>query len=195
MSNAIHQDMPGQPMRVDVGRIILAAIGMVGLVSLASAAPNALQIIRLFKKHDRRYRSPYYVNRTIGKLYKKGWIEFQKSDRGTFVRLTEKGKRELVRYQLKEKSAYQKRWDGKWRVVIFDVKERKRGTRDAIRNALKTFGFLKLQESVWAYPYHCEELIALLKADCHIGREVLYLVVETIENDGWLRKHFSLASK
>jgi hypothetical protein len=36
--------------------------------------------------------------------------------------------------------------------------------------------------------------MALLKADMHIGKDVLYAIIEEIENDGWIRKHFSLPS-
>src|SRR3989344_3897454 len=52
--------------------------------------------------------------------------------------------------------------------------------------------FLKLQNSVWLYPYDCEDLISLLKADFKIGKDVLYMIVEKLENDWHLRKTFNL---
>jgi len=55
------------------------------------------------------------------------------------------------------------------------------------------FGFLRVQYSVWVSPYDCEELIALVKAELRLGKDVLYVVVEQIENDGWIKKHFQLA--
>jgi len=53
-------------------------------------------------------------------------------------------------------------------------------------------GFVRLQNSVWVYPYDCEDLVKLLKADFRIGREVLYVIADSIENDMWMRKEFSL---
>ena len=42
------------------------------------------------------------------------------------------------------------------------------------------------------YPYDCEDLIALAKAEFRIGADVLYMVVERLERDNRLREHFSL---
>jgi len=53
-------------------------------------------------------------------------------------------------------------------------------------------GFVRLQDSVWVFPYDCEDFVALLKADLKIGVAVLYLIVEQIENDKHLRAHFDL---
>ena len=85
-----------------------------------------------------------------------------------------------------------KHWDGKWRIVIYDLKERKRGLRDKLRNTLASFGFIRLQHSVWIYPYDCEDLIMLIKADFKIGKDILYLIVEKVENDIWLKRSFGL---
>ena len=57
---------------------------------------------------------------------------------------------------------------------------------------LESVGFAKLQDSVWIYPYDCEDLVALLKADFKIGKDALYLVVEEMEGERDLKRHFSL---
>ncbi|MBI2030584.1 CRISPR-associated endonuclease Cas2 [Candidatus Kaiserbacteria bacterium] len=84
------------------------------------------------------------------------------------------------------------RWDGKWRVLIFDIPEYRKGLREKMRRTLTSIGFVRLQDSVWAYPYDCEDLVALLKADFKIGKDVLYLIVEEMEGDRHLRRHFNL---
>ena len=53
-------------------------------------------------------------------------------------------------------------------------------------------GFLRLKDSVWVYPYDCEDLVTLMKADFKIGKDILYIIAETIENDSWLKKEFGL---
>lgn len=85
------------------------------------------------------------------------------------------------------------RWDGKWRIVIYNPKERKRGLRAKLRDTLTSFGFIRLQHSVWIYPYDCEDLITLIKADFKIGKDILYLIVEKVENDKWLEQSFGLS--
>jgi len=46
--------------------------------------------------------------------------------------------------------------------------------------------------SVWIFPYDCEDIITLLKKEYSFGREVLYMVVEEIEEDSRIRRHFKL---
>lgn len=173
---------------VEVQEILLGLIGAAGMVTLALLAPNAIQVLRILKKNNRHYRSPKYINETVQRLSRKGWIYFE----GNRMRLTKKGEVALLKYQMREKVIEGGIWDGKWRMVIFDIKEKKKGLRNKVREDLKSFGFLRLQDSVWVYPYECEEVVALLKASVKIGWEVLYVVSEKIEGDARLKKMFNL---
>ena len=53
-------------------------------------------------------------------------------------------------------------------------------------------GLLRLQDSVWVYPYDCEDIVTLLKTDFGIGKHLLYLIVDELENDKNLREDFNL---
>lgn len=176
----------------DVRRIVLTVVGAAGLLAMAVMAPNALQALKMFTGKKKEHWTPYYANSVIQRLKQQGFVEFEKNEKGTFVRLTQKGKNELLRYKIKEKFLVQKRWDKCWRVVAFDIKEYKKETRNNMRRELQNFGFVKLQNSVWVFPYDCEDIIMLLKAEYEIGKEVLYIVAKHIENDRALRKHFGL---
>ena len=61
-----------------------------------------------------------------------------------------------------------------------------------MRRTLTAVGFVRLQDSVWLYPYDCEDLIVLLKADFKIGKDLLYLIVDSLENDTAFRKFFGI---
>lgn len=179
-----------------IGRVILGAVGAAGILGIALAAPNIFQAVHALKKQyrwlHRRYHSLAYTRKAVQRLVdKKMLVVFQK-DGETVIRLTDKGRRELLRYQLQEKSLEKWHWDKKWRLLIFDIEEKKRWVRDRIRQDMQTFGFVKLQESVWAYPYECEQIVTLLKADCKLNKELLYIVAGEIENDEWMRKEFGL---
>ncbi|MCI0557327.1 MAG: hypothetical protein MN733_02450, partial [Nitrososphaera sp.] len=79
-----------------------------------------------------------------------------------------------------------------WRVLIFDVPEYRKKIRETIRHSLRMIGFVRLQDSVWVYPYDCEDFVALLKADLKIGKDVLYLIVQEMEGDTHLKQIFDL---
>lgn len=85
-------------------------------------------------------------------------------------------------------------WDGKWRIVMFDIHERRRKARSQLRSLLSDAGFLRLQDSVWVYPYPCDEFIGLVRTHLKSGTgEMLSLVAEALESDKKLREHFRLS--
>jgi len=106
------------------------------------------------------------------------------------IRLTEKGERYLQRSTLVVRRPA--RWDRKWRIVIFDIPERRRVMRALLRQKLISIGFVRLQDSVWVYPYDCEELLTLLKTDYRLGKEVLYIIADKIEQVSKVKKHFGI---
>ena len=109
------------------------------------------------------------------------------------VELTSAGQKILSRLSLGQlKPPKPKRWDRQWRIVIFDIPERRRKIRDHLRMMLESIGFLKLQESVWIYPYDCEDLVNLLRTEFLIGKEALYIVAQDVEGDGRLRRTFDV---
>ncbi len=77
-------------------------------------------------------------------------------------------------------------------MVVFDVPERRRRIRVHLRAYMNEVGFMRLQDSVWVYPYDCEDFITLVKAQLKIGKDVLYAIVDTIEYDKNIRAHFRL---
>jgi len=182
--------------RQRIGKIekaILGTIAVAGVLSMAVVAPNALQALYKLGLIKGKKNQRQSAGRSIQRLVDKKLVVIKNTGRGKVVRLTETGERVLRMvdagmYKLKKP----KRWDGKWRIIIFDVRERKRGIRDKLRRTLLQIGFVRLQNSVWVYPYDCEDLVKLLKADFRIGREVLYVIADSIENDMWMRKEFSL---
>jgi len=184
--------------KINIVKIILGIVAAGGILTIAAVAPNALKMIDLFydkKKKDRDvYDRRYYVKKVLKRMEDNGLIELHRRGEGTFLRLSEKGRIELLKYQIREKVIEKpKKWDKKWRVVIFDIEERARSLREGLRQELMNLGFIKLQNSVWIYPYECAGVIAMIKTYFKIEGSVIYMTVEQIENDGWLKKEFGLA--
>ena len=137
-------------------------------------------------------RNPQHtINRSVERLERSGLVI---KDSNGFVMLTPKGQKRFSEF---ERAQYllskPEKWDKKWRLVSFDIKEKRKAAREQLRLTLKTAGFILLHHSTWVYPYDCEEFLSLLKADYRIQDEVLYIVAEYVENDDWLRKYFCLS--
>jgi len=178
--------------KINIQKIILSTIAAVGIMGVAVVAPNALQVLGQFSG-KKKYSRKIYINKTIDKMLREGNIEFVKKKDKKFICLTERGKEKLAKYELGDLEIKKpKRWDEKWRVVVFDIKEKRRSTRDFLRATLNKLGFVKLQNSVWVFPYDCEELVVMLKAGLFLGKDVLYMKVDSIENDKWLKEVFGL---
>ncbi len=180
-------------LRQDVGHAVLSVAAVAGVIAVAAIAPNCIQLLK-YLPSGRAAQRRYYIKNTVGRLIAQGYLVQTKNAKGiTCVRLTERGKQELNRYKLGTCTIEKpRRWDEKYRVIIFDIKERRRPTRDYLRTWLLHLGFVRLQQSVWVHPYECREVISLLKAHFHIGKDVLYMTVDILENDRWLKEHFDL---
>lgn len=84
-----------------------------------------------------------------------------------------------------------KKWDKKWRMVLFDVPETEKKKRDALRRKLKNLGYLEFQKSVFIYPYPCENEINFVINFLDITDNVYYLET-SIFPDKFFRSHFKI---
>ena len=115
------------------------------------------------------------------------------SRKGEVIAIRKDGHRALDRAtHFLKKSIGNTKWDGKWRVVVFDIPERLRRMRYEVRSILKRAGFVQLQKSVWIFPHESQELVELLQRETNLSDCVLYGVLERIEQDEKLRRKFSL---
>ena len=102
-------------------------------------------IPRAWKNID---RSVLY--RTLHEFHNERLVDFnQQSDGSTIITLTEKGEKFALRFKIDEISIpIPVHWDKKWRIVIFDIPEKHKGAREALRIKLSELGFIQFQKSV-----------------------------------------------
>lgn len=86
----------------------------------------------------------------LAKLKKMAWVEKIQKDNEVYYKITAKGEREFDKVLKPLKTAGN--WDGRWRLVMFDIPESKRDVRDRLRRALTKLGMGILQASVWISP-------------------------------------------
>ena len=174
-------------------KIALALFRMTTNSASAAFAPEEILRRRLFPK-DAKGSPARRIRQALQRLEAQGMIKRQTAARGWAAVLTEEGKRFAKKLHAAESIRIRtpRVWDQKWRIVIFDIWERRRGVRDKLRRTLEKVGFRRIQDSVWVCPYDCEELVAFLRADLRLGEGILYLIAEGVENDAKLRKLFDL---
>lgn len=166
-----------------------------GMLTTALAAPKLLQSFGSPDRSRSRRKELYArLNYARHRLKQRGLVFEAETPRGMFLRLTPKGRTSIERILMHEYRIPEPVWwDGKWRVLIFDIKEKRRRIRNTLRHLLTGAGFVRLQDSVWVYPYPCDEFVALVRAHLASGvGELRSLVAEALESDKALREHFGL---
>lgn len=176
----------------DIERAAFAAVALAGVLAVTAVAPGVLLVLKYIPKN--RFTFNVRAESALTRLKKKGLVEFVERKGVKYARLTEEGKRTLAYQQeiLRLKEEKKGKWDEQWRMVMFDVPERRRSVRARLREVMRIVGFVRVQDSAWVYPYHCEEFVALLKAELKIGKDVLYIIISEMEHDRALRTHFKL---
>jgi DNA-binding transcriptional regulator PaaX len=85
------------------------------------------------------------------------------------------------------------KWDGRWRLVLFDVPESRRPIRDYIRSVLRRIGCREFQRSLWIYPHKLPLFILRMFDDPQIRQFARVITTSDIDYDEDLRKSFRLA--
>ena len=181
--------------RIPIERITLGVIAVAGIIPLLAVAPGLGVILKQLGIVE-RLQGRTYVPTILSRLKKKGYITLEGSGEQRQVRITEKGRHYLEAKRVALLYRPQKRrWDGYWRIVVFDIPEKSRRARTLLRDELREVGFKKLQASVWISPDECEEYIKLLKADRRIGKYLIYLKTRDIEYGTSLVRMFDISER
>ncbi|MEK7104321.1 MAG: hypothetical protein AAB842_02890 [Patescibacteria group bacterium] len=174
---------------------ILKIVGITGLVIIAATSPYFVpNLIKVLSKRNNRFGKSYSKKETeqaMQNLKRSRLVIFKEKDGKFSVEMTEKGKRVLKEIDISElKNKKPARWDGLWRIVIFDIPENKKYGRKALRNKMKEVGFYQLQKSVWVFPYKCEKEVGLLVEVFDINSFVNLITASKIKDDEKLKKYF-----
>ena len=176
--------------------LLLRTLAITGVVSIALMAPK---MTRLLKQLDRpaKSRAQLYrrISQGLARLENDGLVTVTGEYANRRVKITEKGRAVMMKIEFGEyvipEPAF---WDGKWRVLVFDIKERRRRVRDQLRRLLDGAGFVRIQDSVWVYPYSCDEFVSLVRAHLRSGvGEIRIFVAEALESDKDIREYFHLS--
>ena len=106
--------------------------------------------------------------------------------------LTEKGKLKALNCKLDGIKNKKEKWDGKWRIIAFDIPEKYKKNRDALRRRLKSIGFCELQKSIFVTPINCEKEMKIFIDFFYLGKYVRFGILDFIDNENYLKKIFKI---
>lgn len=172
-------------------KILLLLLG--GLVFGCSyTSRNQWKVIKTISNEWKRINRKELFSE-IHKLYRSKLIKRVDNPDGTltFV-LTDKGKLKALTYNFENMKIEKKDWDGKWRFIVFDIPEKFRVGRNALREKIKKLGFYELQKSVFVIPYECKNEIEFIIEFFNIRKYVRYGTIDFIDNEIHLKEIFGL---
>ncbi len=183
----------------ELREIVLSSIGLsVLLAGTFLVTPNFpivyTGILKLVEELTKKKVPEIKAKRVLKNLEKKEILTLEK--RGDQVLVYLKGwNATILKYSLRsllDLKKKEKKWQGKWFLVIFDVPEIQRNKRNYLRSFLHYVGFYQYQQSVYVFPYECEQEIALVKKIVESARYISYIVAEKIEFEYEAKRHFGL---
>jgi len=177
-------------------RTILKYLLVAGLVVVSGSGPYFAarfwqNVFRNQKLSQRKHADVFRY------LLKRGLVEWQREGHDIHVTLTKEGRKYAGKYQIDDLSLERpSKWDGKWRVVIFDIPSTSKTSnliRNVFRAKIKSFGFCLLQKSIWIFPFPCKEEINFLREFLGANKkQIQVLEVDHIEDDEYFKKIFHL---
>lgn len=134
------------------------------------------------------------LKNAIANLYKSKLLEEKENKDGSLtITLTENGKRKALTYKIdKMKIKKAQKWDKKWRIVLFDIPEKKKKVREALRYHLKNLDFFEYQKSVFVHSYDCKNEIEYIIEFYNIRKYVRFITADSLDNELHLKHHFGL---
>ena len=180
-------------MLLGLGSFLAASIIFPGLPIVAKPFIDAAKESERNKRQKEWEKFNLWRLRQVIKRMQHSKLVEIKEEQGTpIIKITHRGKQKLLRYKVDEMALDESNWDGKWRLIIYDVAKAKRANSEMFRTMLTKLRFLKLQRSVYLTPFKCEDEIEYLRLLFEIGNEVQILKVGSLENEAAYRRYFGI---
>ncbi len=164
------------------GQKILLILAAGASLSLTRRPDRYFNVIKSASKEWQKinHRS---LHDAIQRLYQSQLIKCVDNKDGTItLTLTADGEERILNYNLDTlEIKKQNKWDGLWRIVVFDIPESKKRARDALSFKLKNMGMLAMQKSVFVCPYECKDEIDFVVEFFDLKPFVRFIVAKNID--------------
>jgi DNA-binding transcriptional regulator PaaX len=126
------------------------------------------------------------LSKTIYDLKRHGYIEEVEINGQKRIKLLPKGRLKLIKRKVT------KNWDGYWRIISFDIEEKRRKTRDVFRDKLSELRCVAIQKSVWITPHDISFELQELTEILNLEDNVDYFVAKAMTNEEKYLKLFNI---
>lgn len=186
------RQVEGDKMKAETSRKILGYLILAGMVSIAATSPFFLYRLAKIMVKDSEYKTKnkQKFNNAFYYLKKNGFLVVEKNGHDIIISPTEKGIKMMKKYQMLDlKVKKPRKWDGKIRLVAFDIPDARKVQRNAFRRKLKELGFYSYQKSVWLHPFECANEIKILKDFFGLNdKQVHFFTAEKFNDEVLLEK-------
>lgn len=114
---------------------------------------SLIKLLEPFNHNEQAVRS------AISRMSKQGWVVSRKETNKSYYSLTERGKKRMEEAAGRIYRIEAEKWDGKWRMLLYNIPEEKRQIRDELRKELIWSGFGLLSNGVWITPNNLKNQI------------------------------------
>ena len=130
--------------RSEIVKDILKQLAVGGVMVIAATSPYFIQNFLRGFKNAKKYQKAR-ISDSFHNLRKNGHINFRKENGQIYINLTDRGRKLAGWLQIDALNIKKpKKWDKKWRIIIFDIAQLRVLYREVFRGKLKELGFLPL---------------------------------------------------
>lgn len=137
-------------------------------------------------------QAEWRINRALAYLKERNRIQTMKRGDKLFIKLTKKGRLDALMQKILKSDLAKKKWDGKWRLILWDIPESSRIQRDRLRRFCKALGFYQLQKSVFIRPSPLPSSAVEYLIENDLVSFIRFLRVDQMDQEKMLLKHFAL---
>jgi DNA-binding transcriptional regulator PaaX len=174
---------------------ILENLAYAGLVVTLLAMPQLGAIGYILKQlnSDYSHLSKMRARRSLESLKRRELVYYHIKNNKLTIHLTEKGKSYYQKKQIESMQLpREKKWDGLWRMVSFDIPEKEKINRRHFSKTLNVLGLYNLEKSIFVYPYECQKQIQEIAEAFNVYKYVRYIKANYISRDEMAKNFFKL---
>ncbi len=182
-----------EPRRGKVARAVLGALARGVGIALDGAIDGLVALTQPSGGDESRAQRA--VAQVLKRFEEHGLIRRTTDSQPARFVLTDRGRQRLEQYTLDGLTLPERptAWDGQWRIVLFDVPEKRRQLRAIFRRKLQQLGFVYLQKSSWLYPFPCEAALTELAQRLGLQPNVVVATAQQLSNEEKFLQRFKLS--
>lgn len=100
------------------------------------------------------------VRSALSRMTQNGWLKVRRIDNRSYYGPTARARRLLEEGERRIFVRRAERWDGRWRLLVYSIPERKREVRTQLRKQLAWLGYAPLSSGSWICPHDVEQDVA-----------------------------------